>query len=147
MCIYSIREGDKFLSCGHDKTIRVYHTKAARPLGVCTGHESIVYCAEFTPERNGRRIISCGHDAQMIIWDTETCTVLWRRVLAHRTWVLSITIAIDGKCIITSSGDHTAKIWWPVPLTTGWMRYFEPSPEIEERYYQLTTRQSVCSIM
>ena len=33
------------------------------------GHENIVYCAEFSPEKNGRRIVSCGHDGQLIIWD------------------------------------------------------------------------------
>ena len=40
-------------------------------------------------------------------------TVLWRRVQAHRSWVLYCQIAVDGRSIVTTSGDHNARIWWP----------------------------------
>lgn len=58
---------------------------------------------------NGKFVATAGYDNQIILWDSETNIPLsraWHDHLANQ-----IEFSPDGKYVVTSSSDHTSRLW------------------------------------
>jgi WD40 repeat protein len=71
---------------------------------------SYVHALVFTPD--GREVISAGDDGRVRRWSVETGKELETSFDAHpRVSMFSVALSADGKLLLTSSLDKTAKVW------------------------------------
>ena len=67
--------GHLLLSCGMDKTVKIYSTLGKRELlRSYTGHSKGVRDVQFNAD--GTKFLSCGYDKQIQLWDTETGDII-----------------------------------------------------------------------
>ena len=93
----------------HDKTIGDCVAKFA-------GHATVVNC--LVPYKDGSLLLSGSDDKSIRVWDvkSEACV---GEITGHTGPVYSIAdIPGTHGCIVSSSGDHTLRIWKLVTTTT-----------------------------
>ncbi|MBI3158808.1 MAG: TIR domain-containing protein [Chloroflexi bacterium] len=86
-----------------------------------SGHAQFIRWAAFRPD--GRLLITAGWDGNLILWDVQTATEL-RRFIPHPLEeeldpgeqptganVLYAAFSADGRFFVTTSSDHTARVW------------------------------------
>jgi WD40 repeat protein len=57
----------------------------------------------------GRYVATAGYDNQLILWDAERKTPLQRA--AHDHLANQVAFSPDGRFLVSSSSDHTARLW------------------------------------
>jgi len=126
-----------FASTSHDQVVMLYHwnieTNAVELMNALKGHERSVDCISVDPGRN--YLATGGYDNNMKIWgaklvaddpneieeDKEMKRIKGQRkavtrtplmtLAAHKEGVSGITFTDSAHEVITSSYDHTIKIW------------------------------------
>jgi WD40 repeat protein len=96
------------LSCGADKSIRVWDLQSGTQVRKIVGHTGVVTFALFLPD--GRRAVSCGHDKSIRLWDTQTAAELSRHQLPDIAYRMSLTP--DGRGVVV--GCRAAVHVWDV---------------------------------
>ena len=119
------QQGARFCSCSHDKTVRIWNMRSGSCERELHGHTNIVYHCCFSPEERGARVLSCGHDRKVILWDARTAQHFSIKNTEHRSWVLCCGFSPDGRRIFTASGDHTVRVWGPMPPLEGLMKIMD----------------------
>lgn len=105
--------GNLMISCGYDRTIRIWERSTGKLLHKCKDHTDLVTAIVLSPDQ--RTLISASRDRTIRVWDIET-GILERTITGHSGYVNSVAITPDGTTIVTGSQDSTIKLW---QLSTG----------------------------
>lgn len=99
-------DGKRIVSCGLDKTIKIWDSHSGAELMTLLGHESQVN-AVFSPD--GKQIISGAYDGIIKVWDVENAKELM--ILTGHKNAAGAFFSPDGKTIVSGSVDKTLRIW------------------------------------
>lgn len=106
-CCFS-QDASKVVSCGADKTVKVWESQSGKQLLSMEGHCDVVYCCSFSS--NDAKIVSCSADHTVKVWDSST----GRECLnftGHNQDVFSCMFSPDDRNILSCSADKTVKVW------------------------------------
>ncbi len=106
-------DGKQIVSCGVDKTIKVWDAATGVEVMTIRGHERLVGPVSFSPD--GKRITSGGGDKTIKVWDVATGAEL-KTLRGHQDYIESVSFSPDGRRIVSGSADKTIKVW---DATTG----------------------------
>jgi WD40 repeat protein len=101
----AVLDGRRFLSCSHDKTIRLWDAETGAELRRFEGHEGPVLSLL---RLDGSRVVSGSTDKTLRIWNVETGQEL-RRITGHDGAVTRLVV-LDGR-ILSASEDNTIRFW------------------------------------
>jgi len=107
-CCHFSQDASKVVSCGADKTVKVWESQSGKGLLSMTGHSDVVHCCRFSS--NGARIVSCSADHTVKVWDSSS----GRELLSfkgHDQDVFTCMFSPDDKNIVSCSADKTVKVW------------------------------------
>ncbi|MCI4664975.1 MAG: TIR domain-containing protein, partial [Neomegalonema sp.] len=113
-------DGTRILTVLHGGTVRLWDAKSGKVLAVFSGHTVDVSSVAFSPD--GRRILTGSGSSDLRAGDNTAR--LWSvdgegkvKALAvfsgHSDDVTSVAFSPDGRRILTSSRDGTARLWLP----------------------------------
>jgi WD40 repeat protein len=106
-----------------DRTLTLRNIETGEHIWSFTGHESMVYGLDFSPD--GRYVISGDESGDVILWDFETGEEL-RRFTEHTDGIEQVAFSPDGKTAFSSSHDGTAIQWrisdWPLDELLTWIK-------------------------
>jgi WD40 repeat protein len=108
---------ERFISCSHDKTLRLWEAPAALQICCFEGHEGKVHAIARCDER---RVASASEDKTIRIWDVATGEEV-RRIEGHEDEVTCL--ATFGGRILSGSNDNTVRLW--DAMTGAELRRFE----------------------
>jgi WD40 repeat protein/mono/diheme cytochrome c family protein len=106
-------DGKTAVSCGEDKTLRVWDMATGKEKRRFEGHTDEVTSATFTPD--GKQVVSCGRDRTVRLWEAATGKEV-RRFTGHTDAVRAVAVSPDGKQILSCGADKTLRLW---DLATG----------------------------
>ncbi|XP_040563591.1 WD repeat domain-containing protein 83 [Lepeophtheirus salmonis] len=101
-------DGNYCLTCGSDKSIKLWNPKKGFQLRTYTGHGYEVLDARGSCDNS--QIASCGMDKTVILWDVSIGTAL-RKWRGHAGTVNCVIFNEDSSCVLSGSIDGTIKIW------------------------------------
>jgi WD40 repeat protein len=96
---------DRFVSCSHDKTLRLWEASTAWQVRRLEGHEGKVHAVVRCDER---RVASASEDRTIRIWDVETGEEV-HRIHGHEDEVTCL--AMLGGHILSGSKDNMVRLW------------------------------------
>jgi WD40 repeat protein len=105
-CAYG-RDGRHVVSGSRDLTCRVWDVTDGSCTTVFTGHQDPVAACALSP--TCETVASCSKGS-LIAWDRRTGRTAFS-VAAHAGLVTSCAFSHDGRAIVTSGWDGTAKLW------------------------------------
>lgn len=96
------------MTCGSDKTIKLWNPKKQLLLQTYSGHGFEVMDADCSCDSS--QIVSGSQDKTVIVWDVSSGHPI-RRYRAHIAAVNSVCFNEDSSLFISGSVDGTVKIW------------------------------------
>jgi WD40 repeat protein len=102
-------DGQRLVSGGDDKTVRVWDVASSAPLQVFEGHTSYVTSAAMSPD--GRRLASASFDETVRIWDAGTGAELVRLGWPHKGVLTTVCWFHDSKHIATGAVYGFVRFW------------------------------------
>jgi len=113
-------DGSRFATAGWGGMVRVWDTASGKQLiAIPTGGE-FVFAAAFSPDGKHLAVGDNDRPNYVKIYDAQTGDRV-RMLTGHTDAVLSVTYSRDGKRLLTTSYDNTARLW---DLETGQSREF-----------------------
>jgi WD40 repeat protein len=103
-------EGQRLLSSGWDKTVRLWDVATGACLKTLQGHTAEVFSVAFL--RDGKSAISGSADGQIKIWDLATGDCL--KTLTDPLGPMNVRFALplpDGKRVLSAGGDGAFRLW------------------------------------
>jgi WD40 repeat protein len=97
--------GEKVVTAGIDRTVRIWDTATGNLLHTLVGHERAVNCMILTPD--GRSIVTGSDDKTIKIWQLQNGRLI-NNLYGHNTPVLSV--AVGGNTLV-SGGYGEMRIW------------------------------------
>ena len=101
-------DGELLVSCGADKTVRLWDLATGNDKPPLFGHEGKVYKVRFSPD--GKIIASCSEDRTIKLWDTDSGECK-QTLSGHTSQVWDIAFHPSGRTLISGSDDQTVRIW------------------------------------
>ncbi|MBE2270582.1 MAG: TIR domain-containing protein [Anaerolinea sp.] len=101
-------DGTRAVTCGKDKTVRVWDLETGLVVHTLRQHTEVVMTVRMTAD--GKLAASCGDDHTVVLWNTETGEAL-RTFTDHTGNVLYVSFSWDNKLLASCSMDKTVKIW------------------------------------
>jgi WD40 repeat protein/tRNA A-37 threonylcarbamoyl transferase component Bud32 len=105
-------DGRVIVSCGEDKTIKLWDASDGTELMTLRGHEGRVISAIFSPD--GKRIASVGSDKTIRVWDSQSGKELMKLVGDDGLFNPSrgpIAFSPDSRKIVSGSQGNAIKVW------------------------------------
>ncbi|KAF9312085.1 Target of rapamycin complex subunit lst8, partial [Linnemannia elongata] len=107
-------DGQKLVSSGHGRTVRLRDIASGKDVLAMKGHSSIVKSVAFSP--CGKQIASSSHELRL--WDSQTGECLF--ILVGHTWVVtSVMYSPEGGQFVSGSEDGTIRFWDPATGEAG----------------------------
>jgi WD40 repeat protein/tRNA A-37 threonylcarbamoyl transferase component Bud32 len=105
-------DGRVIVSCGEDKTIKLWDAPNGTELMTLRGHDGKVISAIFSPD--GKRIASVGSDKTIRVWDSQSGKELMK--LAGDDGLFNpsrgpIAFSPESEKIVTASQENAIKVW------------------------------------
>ncbi|MES1906272.1 MAG: WD repeat-containing protein 83, partial [Paramarteilia canceri] len=100
--------GDYCLTCGSDKTLKLWQPRKSLLLKTYTGHSDEVLDAKSTMDSS--KLISCGADRKVILWDVTRGNVL-RKYVNHFGAVNAVALNSEDSVIISGCSDTYLRIF------------------------------------
>jgi cytochrome c len=100
-------DGTRLLSAAIDKTVRLWDLREFKELGSYQDHEHQVYAVRFVP--GDKSFVSAGRDG--IIVHRAIGGEVVRAIKAHDKIIWSLAVSPDGRFVVSSSSDDTARVW------------------------------------
>lgn len=107
-CCHFSRDASKVVSCGADKTVKVWESQSGKELLSMAGHSDAVYCCDFSSDDS--RIVSSSADHTVKIWDSTS----GREMLnfkGHDQDVFTCMFSPANRSVVSCSADKTVKVW------------------------------------
>lgn len=98
----------RLLSCGVDRTVRVWEADHALPQGVLAGHEAGVYDVAVSPD--GTLVASASQDDTVRLWDLATQKEV-AVLRGHTGPVWAVSFSPDGSLLASVGSDKTVRVW------------------------------------
>ena len=95
------------MTCGGDKTIRIWDSVTGKDVRKLAGHKAAVYGIAFAP---GGRLLSCSADRKVKAWDYGT-GLEFREWPEHRAEVYAVACSANGERIVTGGKDRSLLLW------------------------------------
>ena len=107
-CVALCPDGQRAVSGGCDRTVRVWHIESGQQLRAMPGHTRIVTAVAVSPD--GCTAASASEDGTVKLWNlhTERCETT---ITHHRGPVLCVAFSPDGKMLASGSDDLTIRLW------------------------------------
>jgi WD40 repeat protein len=99
-CAVFTPDGRRVVSCGWDRTVRVWDAETGRELLCLAAHRHRTNAVAVSPD--GGRIVSAARDGELKLWDAEHGTMLAQLCLDD-DWVGSVAFSPDGRYIVSGS--------------------------------------------
>ena len=106
--------GQRLVSGGADKTLRIWRAEDGSALKCLEGHTDRVLCVAWSPD--GQTIASGGADRTVRLWNVEDACLV-RTLSEHSDQVTSVAWSVDGDLLATISADTTVRLWTPNDAT------------------------------
>ncbi|KAK8029330.1 Nuclear distribution protein PAC1 [Apiospora marii] len=104
-------------SCSSDLTIKLWDpANEYKNIRTLPGHDHSVSAIRFIPSgvagapTSGSQLVSASRDKTLKIWDVATGYCL-RTLRGHGEWVRNVSPSIDGRFLISTGDDMTARLW------------------------------------
>ncbi|MEW6348775.1 MAG: AAA family ATPase [Thermodesulfobacteriota bacterium] len=114
-CLALTGDGQRAVSGGGDKTLRIWDLETGQMLKTLQGHADRILSVVLTPD--GKRAVSSDAGKELRIWDPATGQTV-RELLGHTARVFCVALTADGTRAVSGSQDNTLRIW---DLQTGRM--------------------------
>lgn len=101
-------DGNYCLSCGKDRTIRLWNPHRGLHIKTYKAHARDVRDVHVTGDNS--KICSCGGDRNIFYWDVSTGRVI-RKFRGHDNEVNSVKFNEYGAAIISAGYDRTVRAW------------------------------------
>ncbi|MCB9932251.1 MAG: WD40 repeat domain-containing protein, partial [Planctomycetes bacterium] len=101
-------DGQTLVSCGTDKTVRIWEVSTSKELLVSRQHTESVYSAAFSPD--GSAVASAGGDATIRIMEASTGKEV-RTLTGHKGVVSSVAYSPDGAILASGGDDKIVRLW------------------------------------
>lgn len=101
-------DGLRAVTCGADRTLRLWDITTGKEVRVFKGHIGTVFSVAFAAD--GKHIISGSEDRTVRLWDAATGKEL-RRLPGTRDLVNAVAVSRDGKFVAAGGQDRTIYLW------------------------------------
>jgi WD40 repeat protein len=101
-------DGQRALSAGFDKTLRLWDVERGTQLRRFEGHTHIIWTVALS--RDGKRALSGSEDKTVRIWDLDAGKEL-HRLEGHEGVISSVTFLADGRQVLSACWDRTVRLW------------------------------------
>eukprot|EP00252_Welwitschia_mirabilis_P010255 TRINITY_DN23438_c0_g1_i2.p1 TRINITY_DN23438_c0_g1~~TRINITY_DN23438_c0_g1_i2.p1 ORF type:complete len:303 (-),score=27.39 TRINITY_DN23438_c0_g1_i2:268-1176(-) len=101
-------DGNYCLSCGKDRTIRLWNPHRGNHIKTYSSHSRDVRDVHVI--RDDSKICSCGGDRGVFLWDVSTGRVI-RKFRGHDSEVNSVKFNEYGETIVSAGYDRTLRAW------------------------------------
>ena len=105
----SVPDGRILASGGDDGMVRLWDTRALRPLGRPLQNGREVGSVAFSP--NGRTLASGADDGTVRLWDLRSRRQLGAALTGHTAPAWSVAFSADGGRLASGSLDGTVRLW------------------------------------
>jgi WD40 repeat protein len=102
-------DGRYVLSCGDDKTLKLWEVSSGREIRTFAGHLRMVESLAVSPDGQLALTGSWG-DTSLKLWDVANGRQI-RTFKGHQYAVASAVFSADGRYVLSGSGDATVKLW------------------------------------
>jgi WD40 repeat protein len=112
------------LSASNDATIKVWRLETGEELITLAAHDGSVLCVDIldntkTPggALHGTLLVSGGQDCEVDLWELENDMSArhFHTLEGHTDIVTCVKISPNGQYVLSSSWDHTVKVWYVAP--------------------------------
>jgi WD40 repeat protein len=112
--LYSVafsQDGNQIASAGmgvgQQRAVYLWNKNKPEPAKVLKEHKDDVYRVQFNSK--GTRLLSLGYSGSLKIWDLQAGKVVYEEAIGAVSY--SARFSADGKQLVTSSNDRTARLW------------------------------------
>lgn len=95
------------MGIGQERAIYLWEKSKSEPTLVLKGHADDVYRVQFN--QTSTRLLSLGYAGSLKIWDLATGKPVYEEAIGAVSY--SARFSADGKQLVTSSNDRTARLW------------------------------------
>jgi eukaryotic-like serine/threonine-protein kinase len=107
-CVTFSADSKFVLTASMDKTARLWETVTGEPVGSPYLHGDPIMCVAISRDDN-YVVTGGGHYAR--VWDRASGEQIGPALEHRRGAVVSLDISLDGKYVVTGSGEGTARVW------------------------------------
>ncbi|KAL8139178.1 hypothetical protein V2J09_005179 [Rumex salicifolius] len=101
-------DGSYCLSCGKDKTIRLWNPHRGIHIKTYKAHAREVRDVHVTPDNS--KLSSCGGDRQVFYWDVSTGRVI-RKFRGHDSEVNAVKFSEHASVVVSAGYDQSVRAW------------------------------------
>lgn len=102
-------QGTYCLSCGKDRTVRLWNPHRGIPIKIYTGHGYDVRDAAVVTDNS--KFASGGGDRQVFLWDVSTGNII-RKFRGHDAYINAVCFTPNSNDLLVSGGyDQAVKVW------------------------------------
>ncbi|CAA3031199.1 WD repeat domain-containing 83 [Olea europaea subsp. europaea] len=102
------RNGEYCLSCGKDRTIRLWNPHRGLHIKTYKSHGREVRDVHVTPDNS--KLCSCGGDRQVFYWDVATGRVI-RKFRGHDSEVNAVKFNEYSSVVVSAGYDRSVRAW------------------------------------
>jgi len=100
--------GEYCVSCGYDKTIRLWNPYRNKCIKIYRGHGYQV--VDVVVNKDNSQLASCGGDKTPFLWDVQSGKVL-RKFKGHDSEINCLRFEKECNVLVSGGYDKTTKIW------------------------------------
>ncbi|XP_043551076.1 WD repeat domain-containing protein 83 [Chiloscyllium plagiosum] len=108
VCVLSVVDGNYCLTCGSDKSLKLWNPHRGIILKTYSGHGYEVLDAAGSCDNS--QICSCGSDKTVVLWDVATGQLV-RKFRGHRGKVNCVQFNEESTVIVSGSIDTSVRCW------------------------------------
>eukprot|EP00877_Chromochloris_zofingiensis_P007605 jgi/Chrzof1/3098/Cz12g11190.t1 len=101
-------QGTYCMSCGKDRTIKLWNPAKGLLIKTYTGHGYEV--RDVSVSRDNSQLASCGGDRQIFLWDVSTGRVI-RKFRGHDSKVNAVRHGGDDEVLVSAGYDQCVRVW------------------------------------
>ncbi|MFT5523370.1 MAG: WD40 repeat protein/aspartate 1-decarboxylase, partial [Pirellulaceae bacterium] len=108
-------DGKRVVSCGVDKTVRLWNREDGKQLCRFVGHSAPIHSLALSGD--GKKLVTAGDDKIVRVWDMPAndaqpaAQIQPTSALTHTVIVRSVSITADGQVVATAGDDVFIRLW------------------------------------